>query len=235
MTRIIRARKGAVALFQLGGLPIGKPPTHTMGNNGALTLGTALNFAFPECYMYFAANQIATGVPAGLYYVTMSSTTVGTVYNNTYTSGVPSTPAVLVPFVTTGPGANTGSTSEITVYSDTFPGNFVRKNSQFRTTYGIELPSNTNSKQFFEKINGQIFGQNDIQAATGNFSRLQTHTFFQGSPARQTNSAKGAFSPIAPNRQTVDMSSNQPYTISLQTAVATDYMFLTGLLVEVFP
>jgi hypothetical protein len=57
--------------------------------------------------MFFPANAIEAGSPSGLYYVVMSSTTTGIIYNNTYTSGDPSDSVPIIPtnFITTGPGA----------------------------------------------------------------------------------------------------------------------------------
>lgn len=96
-------------------LPFVMAPTGTMGNNGAITMGTALEFTYPNCYVALPAGAIATGIPAASawYYCVMSSSTVGTVYNNTYGSGSgqPTIPASPTPFVATGPGAFTGITS----------------------------------------------------------------------------------------------------------------------------
>jgi hypothetical protein len=94
-----------------------------MGNNGALTGITALTRTYPRCWMYFPAGAIAAGVPAAgtWYYVQMSSTTAGTVFNNTYTSGVPVVPSSPTAFSTTGPGAFTGVTGEVAGPTITVP------------------------------------------------------------------------------------------------------------------
>lgn len=83
----------------------------SMGNNGALSGITALPLAYPNAYCYFPANAIVSGSAAGWYFTQFSGTQAGTVFNNTYTSGMPAIPASPTPFVTTGPGAFTGDTS----------------------------------------------------------------------------------------------------------------------------
>lgn len=84
-----------------------------MGNNGAYVAGTAYGKTYGKCYVYFAVNQIATGVAAGWYYAEASSTTAFTVYNNNpAATGMPTAPTSKTAFVTTGPGAITGDTTE---------------------------------------------------------------------------------------------------------------------------
>src|SRR5579859_1785192 len=100
--------------YTANGIPFIVANTGTMGNNGALTLGTALPSTYANAYVYLPANAISAGSAAGWYFCQFSSTTVGTVFNNTYSSGTPQIPAALVSFATTGPGAYTGVTTQIT-------------------------------------------------------------------------------------------------------------------------
>ena len=62
-----------------GAVPIGIPPNGTIGNNGALTLGTALDRVYPAIYLRFPSGALYTGSPATLYYTVCSTTTVCTV------------------------------------------------------------------------------------------------------------------------------------------------------------
>lgn len=96
-------------------IPVIQAPTGTMGNNGAITLGTALPTTYANCYIVLPAGAIAAGVPAAeeSFFCQMSSTTVGTVFNNTQAAntnsvGEPTIPASPTAFATTGPGAFTG-------------------------------------------------------------------------------------------------------------------------------
>lgn len=107
-------------------LPVFRPSGGSIGNNGALTLTTALSRTYSGgIYLYFPANAIYAGSAAGIYYTVMSSTTAGTIYNNTYTGGIPTAPASPTAFVTTGPGAYTQTTSAVTLVSYTLPGGFA--------------------------------------------------------------------------------------------------------------
>lgn len=126
---------GGTLRLGAGGLPTGTAPTGSIGDNGALTLGTALASTVPNCYLYFPSGAIVSGSAAGHYYVVMSSTTVGVIYNNLYTSGDPTVPASPTPFVTSGPGAYTGVLTEITQRIYTIPAGIARVNSAVRNTF----------------------------------------------------------------------------------------------------
>jgi len=93
-----RPMNGRIVLAQSTTL-CGIPPSGAVAANGALTLGTALNAIYDEgVFMYFPADGAFTGSLAGLYWTVMSSTSLGTIYNNTMT-GVPTPPTNLVPIV----------------------------------------------------------------------------------------------------------------------------------------
>lgn len=113
---------GVTYTYSKSNLPIFIAPTGTMANNGAITLGTALNTTYANAYVHLPAGAIAAGVPASpdFYFVQMSSSTLGTVFNNTMSAnldanGVAQIPAAPVAFSTTGPGAYTGVTGAVTV------------------------------------------------------------------------------------------------------------------------
>lgn len=82
-------------------VPIGIAPTGTMAANGAITLGTALNTTYSGgLWLYLPAGAAYAGSLAGFYWTVMSSTTLGTVYNNTYTPGtdpvdIPASPTAI--------------------------------------------------------------------------------------------------------------------------------------------
>ena len=106
-------------------IPFVLPASGSVGNNGALTLGVALDRTYARCYMYFPANAIFSGSSAGWYWTVMSSTTAGVIYNNKYTSGYPEIPTT-AGFTTTGPGAFTSTAgSDLAALSFTLPPNAV--------------------------------------------------------------------------------------------------------------
>lgn len=105
--------------------PIIRVGSGTMGNNGALTLTTALatptTFPF-SCYIRLPASAIFSGSAAGIYFAIFSNSTLATVFNNPYVSGAPTIPSPTTPFVTTGPGAYTAETTGLTLHQIVLPG-----------------------------------------------------------------------------------------------------------------
>lgn len=116
-----------MSLLNLG-MPMINPPAGTIGNNGALTLGTSLGYIVGPCYMYFAADKVSVGRTAGLYYTIMSSTTVGVIYDDRYTGGQPQIPASPIPIVATGGGAYPYVSVEVTLASCVIPGGDIGQN-----------------------------------------------------------------------------------------------------------
>jgi hypothetical protein len=84
----------------------------SIGDNGALTGVTALPTTYSGgAWCYYPAAAISAGSSAGWYWTVFSSTTAGTIYNSTYTSGIPGI-GTTTAFATTGPGAFTGDTTQ---------------------------------------------------------------------------------------------------------------------------
>jgi len=82
-----------------------------------LTVGAILTSAWNAlkgCWCYLPANFGGKTYPAGWYWAVFSSDTAGILYNNVYTSGVPTRPAALTPFSDNLAGWLTQTTSEVT-------------------------------------------------------------------------------------------------------------------------
>ena len=135
---------GIINLFQ-SSLPVGIPPSGTIAANGALTLGTALDNVYPSIYMWFPVGAW-TGSTAGMYYVSMSSTTVGQVYTNQYLGGVPTIPASPTA-VSTGAGAYTQTTGAyLTVLSYAMPANVMGASGNLCGKFLASATNNGNLK-----------------------------------------------------------------------------------------
>lgn len=102
---------GAPAIIGKSGIPFIHLSSGSVAANGAISGITALPIAYPSAYCYFPANILATTIAAGWYYCTFSTTTAGTAFLNTYSSGQPLIPASPTA-VTDGKGAFTGDTTE---------------------------------------------------------------------------------------------------------------------------
>lgn len=139
------------------GVPIGISPTGTMAANGAVTLGTALNATYDGgLWLYYPAGAVFAGSEAGFYWTVMSSTTLGTVYSNTYTPGstpfdIPASPTAVS---AAGPGAYTGYVGTLTAHSFTLPGNLLGPHGTILTDFISTNNSSGNSKGCYVQLDG---------------------------------------------------------------------------------
>lgn len=220
-------------------LPIIYPSSGTIGNNGALTLTTALPSTFEAAFMYFPANAIAAGVAAGLYYVVMSSTTVGVIYNNTFpSSGIAEIPASPTAFVTTGPGAYTQTTaSDILVAAIPVQANSMGPRGAVDLQATTHCLNNANAKQWklwsgtLASLGGA--GQIGVWADTGlagNVHRLVMSN--RGIATRQSagvnNGGGYGGSSLGPINGTRDTTALSYLLVSANMATATDYMIIAA-------
>lgn len=161
-------------------LPVILPSSGSIANNGALTLSTALPDTYPDCWMYFPAGAIYSGSAAGMWYVRMTTTTTGNVYNHRNDGSVApyliETPA---PLTSTGPGAYTQlsgvTASTATVALAKFPvkGGSLSKSARI-TAYPLwRYPANTNQKPTAVALNNVINSTN--QANNNGASNTNTN------------------------------------------------------------
>lgn len=91
-------------------VPLVKLPSFTGGADGAITLATDIDYAWPHAYGFFDADVLESGSPAGWYYCQFTSTTEGVVYNNQFTPTpgalpiIPETPTAFVDPIVGGDG-----------------------------------------------------------------------------------------------------------------------------------
>jgi len=207
------------------GVPFVLVSSGTMGNNGALSGITAVSNTYPNAYVYLPANAISTGSTAGWYYAVFSSTTAATIYNNTYTSGVPSIPASPTAFVTTGPGAYTQTTSAVTALNYTVAaGTISNINAQLNVNVYCSNNNTANTKYYRTNLaNG--YAQSITTNAVGGF--LNYNTQMQSSLTSQFTYLLGG---TASSLQGAYLSSNYGNSFSpnvqLTISVATDTITL---------
>jgi hypothetical protein len=209
----------------------------SVGDNGALSGITALPTIFAHCYMYFPADKIAAGVPAGMYYVQMSSTTVGTIFNNTYTGGEPTIPDSPTPFVTTGPGAYAQTTStDITLSSFTLPGGSLGARGSLLILQQADHPANANVKTPKIKIGG-------VQVLGANFTTqtMITRPYVlrnRGAENRNVDNQNGGLNDtttFTAGYRTLDTSTDLTVLYTANIANAADYFILEGLDAQIRP
>ena len=223
------------------GIPIILPSSGSIGNNGALTGLTTLPATYANCYMYFPANAISSGSAAGLYYTVMSSATAGTIYNNTYTSGVPAIPGSPTAFSTTGPGAYTQTTaSAITLGTVVVTGGVIGAQGRLNIEHLWDVADNTDGKTCTVAVAGNAVMQATINTVSGGYGwGGLCYIWNQGVQNKQVSAYKynqngfvgtdGA----ANTHIAVDTSTNQNVTFTGNLAVATDFIVLDAWTVEV--
>lgn len=217
------------------GVPMILQSSGTIGNNGALSAITALPQTYSGgCYMYFPANAIVAGSAAGMYFVIMSSTTAGTIYNNPYSSGIPVIPAAPTPFVTTGPGAYTQTTgAAITLFSLPIPGGSIGLNGVLECHIYVANIGNANAKTMTLSLGG-VSLQSVAQATAANVSsEWETILQNRGSLTTQLTgplAAVGFGANASPNVVTnINTAITQNLVMSGQLAVATDWTMLDSI------
>jgi len=231
--------RAPIVLMQTA-IPMVLQSSGSVAANGALSGLTALPFAsFPHpAFMYFPAGAVFAASPAGMYFVILSSTTAGTIFNNVYTSGAPRIPTFLIPIVAAGPGAYTQTTAAaITLLSFDVPGGLLGPNGLLRSQHVWSALNNANSK------NVTHLYANLSSGTTGNVTgqpgaRGITEWRNRGDSSRQmyTQSAGVLFQANIPAYGASDSTIVQPYQVQANLiGAATDYLILEAVDLTVQP
>lgn len=126
-------------------IPLIIAPTGTMGDNGALTSGTANPLTYLKSYTYLPIGAIYTASPAGWYWTVWADTTTAVVYQETW-DGASTPTAVASPtaWAKTGPGAFTGATTEALYIA--LPMAALNVNSSVMADIEYAMTNNANAK-----------------------------------------------------------------------------------------
>lgn len=225
-------------LLSRSAIPFISASSGSMGNNGALSGLTALPLTYANAYVFLPANAIQAGSAAGWYFVQMSSTTAGTVFNNTYTTDTPTIPSSPTPFVSTGPGAFTGVTTEqgvtIPVPADAIGANGLL---DIRASYSYTNDANTKTMRVrYSGSGGTAFGT-AAQTTTAGCGFLLEIQNRGAKNAQVCNTASFGFSPFgtitAVQTSSVDTSQATSIFFSGQKGNAADNIILESLRVAV--
>ena len=236
---------------QRTGIPFIVAPTGTMANNGAVTLGTALQATYLSSYLFLPASAVVAGSAAGWYYTVFSSTTVGTVFANTYVAaqvvganavagGAPVIPSVPTAFVTVGPGAFTGVTTPVTGPALLIPANQIGPFGSLRIMALASVNSSVGNKTIALGI-GTIAAPvafTTVVATTSIGQKISTDIFNRGSSTINVSNPAGAYGPGAGVAALVVSNINfavANYLVPILTvATATDTLVLEAMLMESF-
>jgi len=228
------------ALFQSGVDAI-FPPSGTMGNNCAFTLGTALDAIYPSAYIYFRPGAIFTGSQPGWYYTVMSSTTVGTCYNLRYSFGQPIIPVSLagLSFVTTGPGAWTSITNTaITGFSANVPAFGMGLNGRLDVRLNWTASNTAGSKGIAMEYAGTAIGGTDYETTTNTTNLITTRTIINrgATNAQVGQGVNGSGALTAQGYYAIDSTLGQSIWLYFNNlTAATDWSVLHSMTAELRP
>jgi len=230
-----------IKVFQ-SGLPMIMAPTTTPGSAGTFTLGTAgpTGFWGGSAYLYAPASAwTSPALAAGWYYAVLTSTTAGTLYTNTYTSGLPFIPssAALGTVVPGSAGTWTGVTTAQAALTWTLPGNIMGPNGLVEFTGIIGFNGSTNNKTVTIKVGSStIFSL--VEATTG-VKCYQFAVCWQnlGATNAQMASNVGATgaSTTANVYTALDTTASQTVTVNITDATATDWTSIESFSAIVYP
>lgn len=205
----------------------------TTDGSGAFTLSAAVltGLVVPSFYAYLPADSAYTGQTAGWYYGTMSTSTAGILYANTYDSTsqiAPVIPAAPTDLPTTGtPKYITQSVAEVTCCQKQVPS--IGKNGTIELSVKILASSSSTAKNVFFRAgsttlwnysvstNSDLSGNALIRASGSESSQVSTRaSLFEG----------GAASSISSDIKAIDLSSGALLKVSAQVAANTESIFL---------
>lgn len=217
------------------GIPFVVASSGSMADNGAISGLTALPETYSGgCYLYLPANAISAGSAAGWYWAVMSSTTAGTVYNSTYTTGIPAA-GTATAFATTGPGAFTGHTGAVAV---TIPIPILLANSTIRFRVLFLHTNSVGTKTHDIKFSGsggtQIFANNYTTTAYVTVDGVLTNSNTTAKQIGLNTASNAAYAaPAGPSFHSADTSGATSLYINTLHGTATDNSIIRSISVEI--
>jgi hypothetical protein len=215
------------------GVPVIVPSSGTIATAGTVTLTTALPATFSSgAWMYFPATAFGgTGV-AGVYWVVMSSTTAGTVYQNVSVPASPFEPYIPSQVLSAVVGSNSAYTqttaSDLVLVRTTVPGGLMGLSGEVHYNALFSTNATANSKPVKVTFGGTAIHTSSL--ADNVSTVIDKLIFNRGATGRQVapplavlghgSNANAALYP------TIDTSNDFDITVTAQMATATDYVIL---------
>lgn len=220
-------------VLMMGGIPTIIANSGTVTSGGAITLGTALQLTYPQCWLYLPAGAIVGG-SAGWYYAVMSSTTVGTVYTNYQaTMTQPLVPSgTLTAAVGSGSGY-TGVTTEVQMAGAVIPGGLLGANGAV-----IAEANWAHNNSAGAKVAKVAFGGSTVFSASSTTTlgidiRKRVQNRAANSQIIRVAVDTGAAQAVAPSLLSIDTTADVTVGLMGSIATATDTLVLENYLIEV--
>ncbi len=241
----VKSSPGSQTVMSVG-IPFVIPPGDG-GANGLLFSGTAGAFTLSAAILanawnllkgawcYMPASFGGSAYPAGWYWAVFSSDTAGTLYVNTYSSGVPVRPASPTNFPVNLSGRLNQTTSEITGPAGFLvPGGALGPNGTIKAYLRTLGNNGATNKILRSYLDSTLVGQISNITTNPNAEYLVS-ICNQGSEALQCNSrtsyvtgvgSAGSSVSGAPDYSSVDTGSDKSFSISLQNNTNTGSFIL---------
>jgi hypothetical protein len=212
------------------------------GANPLPSLSLSLN---QNGYILLPTGAIFAGSAAGWYYIQLASTTQGTLFNNTYSSGLPVVPGSPTAFSTTGPGAYTATTAGTNGPALTINANVIGINGRLELYVLADYSNTANQKNVQGLLGAQLFGGQFNNTANNQQIPMLFSITNRGVANKQSftennigvGGVDSAASQTAPSRGAgIDTTSNQ--TLAITTALTTassDWVVLESYSIKLFP
>lgn len=217
------------------------------GGGGAFTLdaapvaGLGSGLTGWPCFFRLPANAGGSGCAAGWYYGVWTDDTHGTIYGDTYTSGLPrdSVPTSPATFSGTPSGRITQVTSEVTSLSGiTLPANSIGKNGNLQWLISSCSDAAAATKTFRAKLGGTLlwFDQESTTAvATRLYVAENANHEGRQIKTRSTIGVAGGSSTISNVFSAIDTSVDQAITETMQLSANTSSMVRLSSLFTIEP
>lgn len=225
---------GVARSLDASAVPVCLAPNGTVATNGVVTLGTALPATYSGgIWLRLPAGAVVGGA-AGLYWVVMSSTTVGQVYT---AFADPATE--FIPYVPAGPlvqavGSNVGYTqttgADITLVNVTLPAGTLGPRGMLDILADWHFNSNANSKGTKVRLNTTPFSTQTNASVV--WLREFVPILNRGSEARQVGGTNGYSFSLGNHGSaleiygTVDTSVDTAINFTASLTAATDFIVL---------
>jgi hypothetical protein len=218
------------------GIPFIGLSSGSVAAGGAISGITALPQIYSNAYCWFPANILAASNAAGWKFCQFTSTTAGTAFLDTYTSGTPTVPTSPTA-VTAGQGAFTGDITTESGPTITVPAGALGVNGTARIMVYVACANNANVKTLTGKFSSaggtSIFSAPVTSSVGGGFLFEMTN---RGSAAEQITNAIATFNNASSGyttRSTVDTSVATSLVIQLSRGTATDNLVLEQFGIEI--
>ena len=216
------------------GIPCIIAPTGTITAGGVLTSGTALPLTYTRAWLYLPAGAVVGG-SAGWYYAVGSSTTVFQVYTAYQaTMDKPYIPTSLTAAVGVG-GAYTGVTSAVLLGTVNIPANTMGQFSAVEIAALGAWPNNANNKTFAVRFGGSAVLSTVATTTLGMTVRKKVQNRATNAQVIHAVAETGAAVATSPSLLAIDTTADVVADVQGTMAVATDYLILESLAVELVP